>query len=112
MSIILNNVCNDSNETFQSTLEGVNYTFIVKYNTRDASWSLQIGRSGEDPVVKTKIVIGNNLLAPYYHLEDIPQGGLYVIDEEELLDARPFRDDFGIDKRFFLLYETVEEANS
>lgn len=87
---------------YRITLDGDAYDIRVRWNTRSESWYLYIGTTGRTSVLKTRVVVGRDLLAAY-SLDGIPPGKLYVVDMEKGY-GRPSEDDFGIDKRFRLLY--------
>ena len=109
MSLIIPHVGDTTNEVFSVSIEGLVYEFNIRYNTRDESWTLFLGVLGSEFVCKTKLTIGFDLLAPYKHITNVPQGELYLIDTE-LYFGRPSRDNMGFNKRFKLFYYTVDEV--
>lgn len=90
-------------QTYTVTLDGVDYDIRLRWNTRDESWQMFIGLSGDPATVTFKVVNGLDLLAPYRHLEAIPDGQLYLVDNVKV-NGRPGFSDTGIDKRFSLVY--------
>tara|TARA_Y100000593_G_scaffold94032_1_gene191199 strand:- start:15932 stop:16273 length:342 start_codon:yes stop_codon:yes gene_type:complete len=92
---------------YRVSLEGDGYDIRTRWNNRSQSWYIYIGRTGRNPVLKTRAVVGRDLLAAYSN-EDLPAGKLYVVDVEKGF-GRPSEDDFGIDKRFRLLYVRSDE---
>lgn len=93
----------DVDVTYSVTLEDDTYDLRLKWNDRDESWRAFIGLTGEVFSASFKLTNGFNLLRPYYYLEGIPKGSLYVVDMVSIW-GRPGFDDFGVDKRFRLLY--------
>jgi len=87
---------------YRVSLDGSAYDIRVRWNTRSESWYIYIGRTGRTPVLKTRAVVGRDLLSTY-DLEDLPPGKLYVVDMEKYF-GRPSEDNFGVDQRFRLLY--------
>lgn len=90
-------------QTYTVTLDGVDYDIRLRWNTRDESWQVQLGVSGEDPIITFKATNGLDLLKPYKHLEEVPDGQLYMIDTVKI-NGRPGYYDTGLDKRFALVY--------
>lgn len=93
----------DVDVTYSVTLEDETYDLRLRWNDRDEAWRANIGLTGEIPSASFKLTNGFNLLKPYYHLEGIPPGSLYVIDIISIW-GRPGFDDFGVDERFRLFY--------
>lgn len=94
---------------YRISLEGSGYDIRTRWNSRSQSWFVYIGPTGRDPVIKTRAVTGRDLLSSYSS-EDLPDGKLYVVDVEKGF-GRPSDDDFGIDKRFRLLYVNSTEVD-
>lgn len=94
--------------TYSVTLDGVDYDIRLRWNTRDESWQMFIGISGETPAVTFKVVNGFDLLRPYKHLEAVPDGQLYLVDTVKI-NGRPGFYDTGIDSRFVIVYIDAEE---
>nr|DAY73803.1 MAG TPA: hypothetical protein [Caudoviricetes sp.] len=90
-------------QTYTVTLDGVDYDIRLRWNTRDESWQMQLGLSGEDPSVTFKVTNGLDLLLPYKYLEAVPDGELYMVDTVKI-NGRPNYDDTGIEKRFVIVY--------
>ncbi len=93
----------DVDVTYSVTLENNTYDLRIRWNDRDQSWKAFIGLTGQEPSAGFKITNGFNLLRPYYYLEGIPPGSLYLIDSVSLW-GRPSFDNLGLDERFKLLY--------
>lgn len=91
------------------SLDGTTYDIRTRFNSLSGCWYAYIGLSGQDPVLKTKLVVGWELLAPYQATVGVPQGSLYVFDNDEGI-GRPDRDDIEQDGRFELIYLTVGET--
>jgi len=90
-------------------LEGISYDVRIQWNTRDESWNVFWGVSGEGFKFKFKIVNGLDLLLPYKAYDECPNGFLAASDNERLY-GRVGRDNFGIDKRFELFYITSDST--
>ena len=96
--------CGDfPDQTYSVTLDSVDYDIRLRWNNRDESWQCIIGLSGEDPSATFKMTNGRDLLEPYKHMEEIPDGQLYMFDMVKAT-GRPTYDETGIDRRFQLLY--------
>lgn len=98
----------DTDQEFTATLDGVDYDLRLRWNTRDESWQVIIGLSGEDPSVTFKATNGLDLLKPYKYLEGVPDGALYIIDTVAI-NGRPSFGDTGISQRFRLAYKDALE---
>lgn len=58
-----------TNQTFQITLAGVQYTFTIRWNDANQAWTLDIADSSQNPIISgIPIVTGTDLLAPYGYL--------------------------------------------
>lgn len=90
-------------QTYTVTLDGVDYDIRLRWNTRDESWQMLLGLSGDEPSVTFKVTNGLDLLLPYKYMEVVPDGELYLVDTVKI-NGRPNYDDTGIDKRFVLVY--------
>lgn len=90
-------------QTYTVTLDGVDYDIRLRWNTRDESWQMLLGLSGDEPSVTFKVTNGLDLLLPYKYMEAVPDGELYLVDTVKI-NGRPNYDDTGIDKRFVLVY--------
>lgn len=90
-------------QTYTVTLDGVDYDIRLRWNTRDESWQMLLGLSGDEPSVTFKVTNGLDLLMPYKYMEAVPDGELYLVDTVKI-NGRPNYDDTGIDKRFVLVY--------
>lgn len=101
----------DVDVTYTLVLEGETYDFRLKWIERDEAWQCYIGLTGQDPSSTFKITNGFDLLKPYKYMTGIPPGSLYAIDIVSIY-GRVDYDNFGISKRFRLVYfdstETVE----
>ena len=98
----------DSADTTQTiVLEGVAYDVRLQWNPRDEAWNAFWGVSGEDPKFKFKLVNGLDLLLPYKAYNECPKGELRIVDSERVY-GRVGIDNFGIGKRFNLMYITSD----
>lgn len=92
-----------TDQIYTVTLDSVDYDIRLRWNTRDESWQVFFGLSGEDAVVTFKATNGLDLLAPYRYLEAVPDGQLYIVDTVKI-NGRPGYYDSGLDNRFCLVY--------
>lgn len=83
-------------EAFNQTVEldGKYYRLSFYYNLRDQHWYLTIARETVDLVSGIKLVNTNDLLYQFRHIEDIPQGVLFITDTKGLY-RDPDAVDFG-----------------
>jgi len=100
---------------YRVNLDGVAYDIRTRWNNRSESWYLYLGLTDQDPIFKTRMVVGWDILDNYRGIPDCPQGQLYVVDVEKVY-GRPTFEDLGLDTRFRLMYlsegETIEELIS
>ena len=100
-----------TDQTSTVTLDGVDYDIRLRWNTRDESWQVIMGLSGEDAVATFKATNGIDLLRPYKYLEGIPDGQLYIIDDVAI-NGRPAFGETGSSKRFRFAYiDSVENQS-
>ena len=90
-------------QTYTVTLDGVDYDIRLRWNTRDESWQVLLGLSGDDPSITFKATNGLDLLLPYKHLDTVPDGQLYMVDTVKM-NGRPGYTNTGLEKRFALVY--------
>lgn len=90
-------------QTYTVTLDGVDYDIRLRWNTRDESWQMLLGLSGDDPSITFKVTNGLDLLLPYKHLDTVPDGQLYLVDTVKM-NGRPGYTNTGLEKRFALVY--------
>ncbi len=95
----------DSTQTV--SIEGVAYTLRFRWNNRSGSWFFYLSPQGEDPLFKTRLVVGQDILEPYRGIPGVPLGGIFIVDTEKDY-GRPGRNDLGISKRFQVVY--IEES--
>ena len=107
MSLIKIPISSDPDNTQVIVLEDVSYNLRIQWNTRDESWHAYIGLLGQDFKIKFKMTVGLDLLNPYRGYDEVPDGTLAIIDTERAF-GRVGRDNFGIDRRFELWYETSD----
>jgi len=98
----------EPDQTYSVVLDYVSYDIRLRWNNRDESWQLTIGNSGLPPSIKFKVTNGINLLKGYYHLTGVPEGSLFAVDMVTGF-GRVDYDEFGIDKRFNLVYISNED---
>lgn len=84
-------------------LEGQGYDIRLRWNNRSESWFLYLGLTGADPVFKTRLTTISDILRPYRGRSGLPPGKLYLLDRKKVY-GRPTREDFGIERRFQLVY--------
>lgn len=108
MAYVLPHVGSDADEAFTVLLEGDTYKFRMKWNSRDESWTIYIGYSGEDAVMSQKVLSGFDLLETYSYRDGVPPGNLYILDIVKTY-GRPTRDGTGKGKRFQLVYVESDE---
>ena len=99
----------DADYTQTLVLDNVSYDLRLQHNTREVAWYLYIGLAGQPYEVKTKVVNGWDILAPFKHLAGIPKGLLMAADIVASW-GRINREEFQQDKRFVFLYITEAEA--
>lgn len=90
-------------QVYTVTLDSVDYDIRLRWNTRDESWQVILGLSGEDPSITFKAVNGLDLLKPYKYKESVPNGELYMVDTVKI-NGRPGFTTTGDEKRFSLVY--------
>lgn len=101
--------CGDTADfEYRVDLEGDGYDIRTRWNSRSGSWFIYIGPTGREPVVKARACTLSDMLRTYRGKDGVPQGKLYVVDNEKGY-GRPSRNDFGINKRFRLLYVNSTE---
>jgi len=91
-------------------LEGQAYDIRYRWNGRSESWFLYIGMSGNTPVLKTRMVVGADLLFAYRGVPDLPPGRLFLTDVEKDY-GRAGLEDVGLNKRFMLVYVRSTEPD-
>lgn len=100
----------DVDVTYSVVLEGDTYDLRLKWIDRDQSWQCYIGLTGQDPAASFKITNGFDLLTPYKYRPGVPKGFLYAIDTVSVFGRIDF-DNFGIDKRYRLVYYDSTETD-
>lgn len=86
--------------TFQIDLEGVLYTFTIRYNERMDRWLMDIADENEnDLLVGTPILTHFNLIERFKSAA-LPPGGFFALDESGN-QKQPGRDDLGNDIKLF-----------
>jgi hypothetical protein len=65
------------NYTFQANIDGVNYTFKIKYNRRVDAWAMDV----VDVIQGILLVGGVDIFAQFKHYS-IPQGEMRMVDLE------------------------------
>ena len=91
-------------QTFLVNLSGVSYRMTIIWNGRMNAWTMTLADDAGEP-----IVAGVKLLAGWaplrlYQGALLPPGELCVVDSANAEDEQPGRDDFGLGKRFKLVY--------
>jgi hypothetical protein len=77
------NIPDDPNTVFSVSLDGRMYDIKLQYNDRDESWYMNFGVQGKQPLFRTKITVGADLLIGYLGYDIVPKGLLYVVDIEK-----------------------------
>lgn len=93
------------------TLDGVDYGFRFRWNTRDESWQIILSLAGGEPSCTFKCTNGIDLLLPYKYLDSVPDGELYIIDTVKI-NGRPDFGNTGVDKRFTFAYVDAKDNQS
>lgn len=99
---------NNPFQTISQVVDEQSYDFTIQYNKRDDSWFIEIGLTGEEPSVRTKLVVGGDLLAPFRYLSGVPNRYLFVVD---IVKSFGRNDREGFAKRFIPVLLTEEEFN-
>ena len=107
MSIFSLPVAGTADNTQTIVLEGIAYDVRMQWNTRDESWNVFWGVSGQGWKFKFKVVNGVDLFLPYKAYDECPKGFLAALDNERFY-GRVGRNDFGIDERFEFMYITSD----
>lgn len=89
-------------------LEGRAYDLRYRWNNFSNCWYIYLGFAGEQPILKTKLLVGFDLLAPFKAKKGVPKGAMYLVDSIKQY-GRPEEDDVGIDERFKILYLSKRE---
>ena len=95
----------DTDITRSIELEGINYDFRFRWNTRDESWTVICSKSGGDVIFSTKAPTNRLLNSLYKHRTDCPQGDLIILDITED-NGRVDFENFTISGRYRLYYNT------
>lgn len=98
------NITNDPSQLFDINLDGTDYTFSIKFNSRSNVWTADIVNTltTEQILMGAPLVVGQDILEPY----NFNIGTLTVIDTSSaLVDATI--DDMGT--RIIFLYLTPDE---
>ena len=80
MAVVTLDIKESPNQTFSVILEDTLYDIALQFNQRDESWYITLGLSGLDPLFKTKVTNGVDILKKYRSYDACPKGGLYVLD--------------------------------
>ena len=84
-------------------LDNSDYNIKLRWDTKSLSWMVGLGVSGQNTSFNTVMRTNRDILAPYRYMAGLPQGQLLCIDASGF-NGRVGYDDFGIDKRFGLIY--------
>lgn len=99
---------NNPYHTISQVIDDQSYDFTAQYNKRDDSWWIEIGLTGEDPSVRTKMNVGGDLLAPFRYLSGVPNRYMFVVD---VVKSFGRNDREGFAKRYIPILLTEEEYN-
>lgn len=90
-----------TNQTFQITLAGTQYTFTVRWNDANQAWTLDIADANQNPIISgIPIVTGGDLLAPYGYLNF---GGKLIAQTTNDTDAVPTLANLGTTGNLFFI---------
>jgi len=84
-----------ANYEFKTTLDGVKYTLVFRFNNRAGHWIMDIKTaSGAVIVTGILLLVGVDFLAQFQARQDLPHGNLFLLN---LVDENvsPGRDDLG-----------------
>lgn len=88
-------------EEFNVEIQGVNYLLRTKWNEPLQAWTLDIGRSENDWLIRNlALVAGENLLQQYEHLK-LGFGLIVVTDGDE--NADPTETNLGTDSHLIVV---------
>jgi len=89
----------------QTELDGVIYDMTFRWNSRDRSWHMDVGRDGIVLVSGVKLIETSDVLSQYQRINGLPVGVMSVVDLDGL-GADP--DDVNFGDRVVMQYtETV-----
>lgn len=88
------------------SIDGRSYDVHLKWISRDESFEMRFGVQGGTLLCPTKVTTNSDLLGKVRHLDEMPQGILFVVDTIGTGDGRISYDEFGTDKRFRLMYRS------
>lgn len=117
MTIALNISGDSPNQISQFTIEGVNYFFQTRWNTR-MGWTISIYDSNSNPSTDPSITpllgglkcMSNGLLTWRYSREGgLFSGDIMILDTEGEFNGEITRDNFGEGRRYVPVYFTEEE---
>lgn len=91
------------------TLKGESFLFVLKFNTRNESWYLDIQTTLEEAIVSgIKIMPNQNLTYRQKYKTSLPDGNLWCIrGKNDFSDIG--RDNLGIDETYELMWLSTEE---
>ena len=110
MALITLNVKDNVNQSFNTLLEDTLYDITLSWNARDEAWYISLAESGMQPLFKTKVTNGIDLLKKYRAYDSCPKGGLFVLDRNKKY-GRVTRDAFS-SGRFSLVYLTEDSREA
>lgn len=99
---------NNPYHTISQIIDEQSYDFTAQYNKRDDSWWIEVGFTGENPVIRTKMVVGADMLAPYRYLDAVPNRYFLLADVVKLFGRN---DREGFATRYIPVLLTEEEYN-
>jgi hypothetical protein len=102
-----------SKYTIDIELNGVLFTLLFYWNSRDTAWYMSI-YSGEVPILTgIKLVPQYLLLNQYRSLPNLPNGDFFIVDNDKSGGQGSITyDNIGLDSRFSLVFLTSEELEN
>lgn len=94
--------------TFQTTLAGTQYTFVLRFNTRMNRWLMDIldATASTTLIAGLPLLIERDIAGQYAYVTGIPQGTLFCTDDTGA-GAQPTRLSFGLDHTGWYLDPTA-----
>lgn len=94
--------------TISQVVDQQSYDFTFQWNGRDEAWWVEVGLTGEDPSLRTKITVGVDCFRPYRHRTGVPDRYFFMVDVFKTF-GRADREGFA--NRFIPILLTEEEYN-
>lgn len=90
-------------------LNGVTFNMVLKFNTRDASWYVDLLDANQQVILYgLKVMPNQSLTGRFSYLTTIPDGNLWCLRRKR--DFSPIgRDNLGVDNTYELIWLSSEE---